>query len=238
MSDADRPATHVAERLAQIRRRMDEAALRAGRQTGEVTLVAVSKTYPLDTIAAAYAAGERHFGENRFEEAADKMVQAAQMGLTGIHWHFIGTVQSRQTPSALRGYHLIHSVDRAKIAHRLSRDAVAAGQTVAVLLEVNVSGERSKHGFSPAELLTVAPELAALPALQIRGLMTMAPFEAASDATRPVFRDLRLLRRELHQRYTAFDWPELSMGMTNDFEVAIEEGATIVRIGSALFGSH
>ena len=148
MSDADRPATHVAERLAQIRRRMDEAALRAGRHTGEVTLVAVSKTHPLDTIAAAYAAGERHFGENRFEEAAEKMVQAEQLGLTGICWHFIGTVQSRQTASALGGYHLIHSVDRAKIAHCLSRDAVATGQTVAVLLEVNVRGERSKHVFS------------------------------------------------------------------------------------------
>jgi pyridoxal phosphate enzyme (YggS family) len=133
---------------------------------------------------------------------------------------------------------VVHSIDRVKIADRLSRDAMQAGCVLSVLLEVNVSGEASKHGFTPAELREAAPHLLALPGVQIEGLMTMAPLEAAAEATRPVFRALRELRDELAQRYPGNNWRQLSMGMTNDFEVAIEEGATLVRIGSAIFGER
>ncbi|MCB0024337.1 MAG: YggS family pyridoxal phosphate-dependent enzyme, partial [Caldilinea sp.] len=150
----------------------------------------------------------------------------------------IGNIQSRKTRDAVGPFVLIHSIDRAKIAARLSRDAEAAGNVMKVLVEVNVSGEASKHGFTPDELLAQAGELLALPGIDVAGLMTMAPFEAEPEATRPVFRALRSLRERLADAYPAGDWNELSMGMTNDFEVAIEEGATIVRIGSAIFGSR
>ena len=186
-------------------------------------------------IEAAVAAGQRDFGENRLEELWPK-VEAAQAADLDVTWHFIGTIQSRKTEAAIGPWALIHSVDRAKIAQRLSRDAVHAGQVLRVLLEVNVSGEESKHGFAPAELLAAAPELAVLPGIRIEGLMTMAPLVDDSEAARPVFRALRELRDELSVRCPQIEWRHLSMGMTNDFEVAIEEGATIVRVGSAIFG--
>ena len=217
---------------------MTAAARRSGRAPGDVRLVAVSKTYPLTDIAAALAAGQHDFGENRLEELWPKVAAAKAEGLDAIRWHMIGTIQSRKTGDAVGPLTLIHAVDRVKIAQRLSRDAQAAGCVLDVLLEVNVSGEASKHGFTPTEVTTVAADLLALPGLRVCGLMTMAPFELAAEATRPVFRALRELRDELAVRFPAGDWRDLSMGMTNDFEVAIEEGATIVRIGSAIFGSR
>jgi pyridoxal phosphate enzyme (YggS family) len=216
---------------------MAQAALRAERDPADVLLVAVSKTHPLSAIAAAAAAGQRDFGENRFEELWSKLEGARSMGLD-VAWHFIGTIQSRKTGEAIGPWALIHSVDRAKIAARLSRDAMDAGKVVAVLFEVNVSGEASKHGFTPAELLASAAELAALPGIRIEGLMTMAPLVENPEETRPVFAALRSLRDELALRCPQANWRHLSMGMTNDFEVAIEEGATIVRVGSAIFGSR
>jgi PLP dependent protein len=199
--------------------------------------VAVSKTHPMPMIEAAVAAGQQDFGENRLEELWPK-VAAARAAHLDVTWHFIGTIQSRKTEAAVGPWALIHSVDRAKIAQRLSRDAVSAGQVLRVLLEVNVSGEGSKHGFAPGELLVVAPELAALPSVRIEGLMTMAPLVDDPEAARPVFRALRELRDELRERCPQVAWQHLSMGMTNDFEVAIEEGATIVRVGSAIFGTR
>jgi len=228
----------IADNLAEVRERMAAAARRSGRQPDDVLLVAVSKTHPIEDIAAAMAAGQRDFGENRLEELWAKVDQAQALQLDAIRWHMIGTIQSRKTREAVGPFVLIHSVDRAKIAARLSRDAEDAGNVMKVLLEVNVSGETSKHGFTPDGLLAQAGELLALPGIHIAGLMTMAPFEAAPEATRPVFRSLRALRDRLVAAYPAGDWHELSMGMTNDFEVAIEEGATIVRIGSAIFGSR
>ncbi len=228
----------IADNLAEVRKRMAAAARRSGRQPDDVLLVAVSKTHPIEDIAAAMAAGQRDFGENRLEELWAKVDQAQALQLDAIRWHMIGTIQSRKTREAVGPFVLIHSVDRAKIAARLSRDAEDAGNVMKVLLEVNVSGETSKHGFTPDGLLAQAGELLALPGIHIAGLMTMAPFEAAPEATRPVFRSLRALRDRLVAAYPAGDWRELSMGMTNDFEVAIEEGATIVRIGSAIFGSR
>jgi len=229
----------IAANLAEIRSRIAAAAQRGGRQPDDVLLVAVSKTYPLADIAAAVAAGQRDFGENRLEELWSKVEQTRALPFdAAIRWHMIGTIQSRKSSDAVGPFVLIHSVDRAKIAARLSRDAVAADKIMKVLLEVNVSGETSKHGFTPEELLAQAGELLALPGIRVAGLMTMAPLEAAPEATRPVFQALRRLREQLADLYPDGDWRELSMGMTNDFEVAVEEGATIVRIGSAIFGSR
>ncbi|RIK56128.1 MAG: YggS family pyridoxal phosphate-dependent enzyme [Chloroflexi bacterium] len=228
----------IAENLAQVRARIAAAAARAGRDQAAVTLVAVSKTQPLAAIEAAYAAGQRDFGENRLEELWPKVEMAAQAGLGEIRWHLIGTIQSRKTPQAVGPFVLIHSVDRMKIAARLSRDAEAAGRVMRVLLEVNISGEASKHGFAPAALMAEAAALADLRGIQVQGLMTMAPLEVEAEATRPVFRGLRQLRDALAAAYPAIDWRQLSMGMTNDFEVAVEEGATLVRVGSAIFGQR
>ncbi len=200
----------IAANLAEVRRRMVAAATRSGRAPADVRLVAVSKTYPLTDIAAALAAGQHDFGENRLEELWPKVAAAKAEGLDDIRWHMIGTIQSRKTGDAVGPLTLIHAVDRVKIAQRLSRDAQAAGCVLDVLLEVNVSGEASKHGFTPTEVTTVAADLLALPGIRMCGLMTMAPFELAAEATRPVFRALRALRA----------------------------GLTIVRIGSAIFGSR
>ena len=234
----DTESTEILTNLTQIRARVAAAAVAAGRAPETVTLVAVSKTKPMAAIEAAYHAGQRDFGENRLEELWPKVAAAQHLGFHDIRWHLIGNIQSRKSTEAVGPFTLIHSIDRAKIAQRLSRDAVAAGCVLSILLEVNVSGEESKHGFTPAELLATAGALLALPGLQIRGLMTMAPLVDDPEAARPVFRGLRELRNELQTHYPTGDWQQLSMGMTNDFEIAIAEGATLVRIGSAIFGSR
>lgn len=233
----DYTAGQIAANLESVRRRIVAAATRAGRDPRDVLLVAVSKTHPMSMIGEAVAAGQRDFGENRLEELWPK-VEAARAAGMDVTWHFIGTIQSRKTEAAIGPWALIHSVDRAKIAQRLSREAASAGQVLRVLLEVNVSGEASKHGFVSAELLAAAPELAALPGIRVEGLMTMAPLVDDPEAARPVFRALRELRDELSVCCPQVEWRHLSMGMTNDFEVAIEEGATIVRVGSAIFGTR
>ena len=220
---------------------MAAAARRAQRSPDEITLVAVSKTVPLALIAEAAHAGQIDFGENRLEELVEKVDAAAAAGLGTIRWHAIGTIQSRKTKLALGPLALIHAVDRLRIAQRLSRQAAEAGKTLDVLLEVNVSGEESKHGFSPASLQSALPELLELPALRYCGLMTMAPFVADSEEARPFFRELRCLLEDVRRAYPAArhpqaTWSHLSMGMTADFEVAIEEGATIIRVGTAIFG--
>jgi len=217
---------------------MAAAALRASRDPADVQLIAVSKTYPLEDIAAALAAGQRDFGENRLEELWPKVNAAHVQGMDAIRWHMIGTIQSRKSSAAVGPVVLIHSVDRTKIAERLSRDASAADCVLNVLLEVNVSGEQSKHGFTPDELRSRAGDLLALAGIRIQGLMTMAPYDNEPERTRPIFRGLRHLSNDLAARFPQGEWRTLSMGMTNDFEVAIEEGATLVRIGSAIFGAR
>jgi pyridoxal phosphate enzyme (YggS family) len=236
--NAEISANEIVDNLATVQARIRAAAARVQRDPTGITLVAVSKTKPMALIEAAYAAGQRDFGENRLEELWEKVAAAQTLGLNAIRWHMIGTIQSRKTSQLVGPFTLIHSIDRAKIAERLDRDALAASCVLSVLLEVNVSGEASKHGFAPADLLTSAGDLLALPALRVDGLMTMAPFVADAEATRPVFRALRQLRDELRQRYPTAAWSQLSMGMTNDFEIAVEEGATLVRVGSAIFGTR
>ena len=242
----------IAENLRQVRARMAQAAQRAQRSPDEITLVAVSKTKPLALIAETAAAGQVDFGENRLEELWPKVDAAAAAGLNAIRWHAIGTIQSRKAKLALGpptaesrtasdAICLIHSVDRPKIAQRLSRLAADNDHPLDVLLEVNVSGELSKHGFSPASLVDALPALLDLPALRYCGLMTMAPFVDDAEEVRPLFRKLRCLLQELRHtfppaQFPQVTWQHLSMGMTSDFEVAIEEGATIVRVGTAIFG--
>ncbi len=231
----------IAERLSVVRERIARAAERAGRSSDEITLVAVSKGHPPEAVVEAYRLGVRDFGENRVEEAEPKIAAVREMlaaeGLgEDIRWHLIGHIQSRKAKRAVAPYVLVHSVDRLKIARRLNRFAGEMGRVLPVLLEINVSGEATKFGFSPDEILEVAGEIIALPNLRVHGLMTMAPFVEDPEEVRPVFAGLHRLRDQLAARYPEVDWRHLSMGMTNDFEVAIEEGATIVRIGTAIFG--
>ncbi len=233
----------IAAALRSIRARMDAAALRAGRTPAEVALVAVSKTKSFALIEEALAAGQLDFGENRLEELWQKVELARERRLDQIRWHMIGTIQSRKTSEAVGPFALVHSVDREKIAQRLSGEAVAQGSVLPILFEVNLSGEESKHGFTAASLQEAMPALLALPGLRFAGLMTMAPLVDAPEETRPIFRRLRVLLDDLRRdfptvTYPHATWQHLSMGMTNDFEIAIEEGATLVRIGTAIFGKR
>lgn len=234
----ERTAINIADNLLDIQGRIKAAAERVGRVADEITLVAVSKTKPFEMILDALAAGQIDFGENRFEDAMTKIDEGKRQGLSQIRWHFVGTIQSRKTAQAVGPFALVHSVDRVKIARRLNQDAAAMNCSVSVLLQANVSGEESKHGFAPDELMKTLPEIAELSHLRIQGLMTMAPFFSDPEQTRPVFQALRSLRDRLQTAYPMINLKHLSMGMTNDFEIAIEEGATIVRIGSALFGER
>jgi len=217
----------IAENLACVRERIEQACRRAGRSTGEVTLVGVTKGHPAEAIEEACAAGLRDVGENRVQEAQAKIEALASRGVRP-RWHLIGHLQTNKAKTASNLFAIIHSVDSLRLAQALSRQAE---EPVSILLEVNVAQEASKFGFTPDELPQVFADIAALPHLDVRGLMTVAPMADDPERVRPVFRRLRELRDELGLR-------ELSMGMTDDFEVAIEEGATMVRVGRAIFGSR
>ena len=225
-------------RIAAVQERIAAAARRAGRDPAEVMLVAVSKMHSPEEVAAAYAAGLRVFGENRVEEAAPKVEAVAQLvaPVPPPAWHLIGHLQSRKAEDVLPWASMVHSVDSVKLAQRLSRFATA--EKLPILLEVNVSGEASKYGFRPEALRGAVEAVAALPGITLQGLMTVAPIAADPEDVRPVFAALRTLRDELTRSYPTLDWRHLSMGMTDDFEVAIEEGATIVRVGRAIFGER
>jgi len=227
----------IAQNLQRVYERIAAAALRAGRRPEDITLVAVSKTHPWDYVAAAIAAGQTDFGENRPEEAHAKFIENPDAADASFRLHLIGPIQSRKAKIALACRPvLIHSIDRLKIARKL--DALAGEQGVALdaLLEVNVSGEASKHGWPPADLHWQLPELLALPHLRLHGLMTIPPYDPDPETARPYFIALRELRDDLASEHPDHDWSQLSMGMSHDFEVAIEEGATIVRVGTAIFG--
>jgi pyridoxal phosphate enzyme (YggS family) len=232
--------TSLTDRLETIQERLALAAQRAGRDPGGITTVAVTKTQSIQQIQAAYDLGVRHFGENRVEEAEDKVPH-----LPGdIIWHMIGHVQSRKAKRVASLFQWVHSVDSLKLARRLDRASASQDKVLPVLLEVNVSGETAKYGFDASAwsanqaqrqaLLAVASEIMTLPNLKVEGLMTMAPIVSEPEEARPVFASLRHLRDELAAELAA-DWPQLSMGMTDDFEVAIEEGATMIRVGRAIF---
>ena len=227
----------IAANLARVRERMSRAAENAGRNPEDVLLVAVSKTHSWPHVAAALAAGQADFGENRPEEAHEKFFETPHPELPVARLHLIGPIQSRKAPLAVDCRPvLIHSVDRLKIAHKLSGLAQETGLSLDVLFEVNISGETSKSGFSPAEMTSAAPDLLSLPGLRSHGLMAIPPFNSDPETARPHFIALRRLRDELAGAYPQADWSQLSMGMSDDFEVAVAEGATIVRVGSAIFG--
>jgi pyridoxal phosphate enzyme (YggS family) len=239
----------IAQNLKQVQNRIAEAALRAGHDPAAITLVAVTKTFPVEVILEGYAAGLRHFGESRPEEGAAKVPQVnASVDGPRPTWHMIGHIQSRKADLALAHFDIVHSIDRPKIARRLSRLAVEAGRELPVLLECNVSGEATKFGFAVDRwasdaaqrqaFFAACAEIAALPGLRVEGLMTMAPFVDDPQTVRPVFAGLRALRDALAEQFPAVAWRHLSMGMSDDFEVAVEEGATMVRIGRALFGER
>jgi pyridoxal phosphate enzyme (YggS family) len=239
----------IGTNLARVRERIAAAARRAGRRPEEVTLVAVTKTHPAQVVTAAYQAGLRDLGENRVEEASGKIpiVQEQVAVSDRIHWHMIGHLQRRKAGLAVALFDIIHSVDSLRLAQRIDRMAAESEKVMPVLLEVNVSGEASKYGFeqSPAAgpeeraaFLADVAQILALPHLRLCGLMTMAPIVADPEEARPVFVALRMLRDELGRRFPEADWRELSMGMTDDFEVAVEEGATLVRVGRAIFGER
>ena len=237
----------IAENVLRVREQIHAACDKAGRDPASVTLVAVSKTHPASAVLEASACGLQHFGENRVEESTTKIPAVkAQTNLTLV-WHMIGHIQSRKAKEIPPLYHVVHSVDTVRLAERLSRETVERGGVLDVLLEVNVSGEASKAGFAAygwgqdaetrQRLEQEVAQIAALPGLKLRGLMTMAPIVEDMEQARPVFAALAALRAALEDLLgTAL--PDLSMGMTDDFPVAIEEGATLVRIGRAIFGER
>jgi pyridoxal phosphate enzyme (YggS family) len=227
---------NVAENIKRVRDRIQSACERSGRAVEEVRLVAVSKTKPAEAIRQAYTDGLREFGENRVQEAEAKR---QQLGDLDAVWHLIGHLQSNKAKQACRLFSWIHSVDSLHLAQRIDREAAALGRKMSVLIEVHLGEEASKFGVEEGDLGRLAEGIAALPSLELRGLMTLPPFFDDPEAARPFFRRLRELAGSLKARnLPGVQMPELSMGMSHDFEVAIEEGATIVRVGTAIFGER
>jgi pyridoxal phosphate enzyme (YggS family) len=227
-------ASVVVENLARIRERIETAARRAGRRAEEITLIGVSKTHPAEAIRAAYAGGLRDFGENRVQEWEGKR---GGLGDLDAKWHLIGHLQSNKAVRAAGLFHFVDSVDDFGVAQRLDRARGDAGGAVKlrVLLEVRVADEETKNGVGVGELPELAEKVTTLSALHLSGLMCIPPFMEGAELVRPYFRKLRELRDQLASRL-GLPLPVLSMGMSHDFEVAIEEGATEVRVGTALFG--
>lgn len=223
----------IVARLESIRGKVRDAALAAGRPPDSVTLVAVSKTHPAAAIRAAYEAGQRDFGENYAQELARKRVELED--LAEIRWHFIGALQSNKAKLVVPGTALVHAIDRASVVEALQRRAEAAGIIAEVLVEVNVAGEHSKAGVAPEQVEELLSTAAALSSVRVRGLMCLPPV-GEPEKVRPYFRRLRELRESLAGRHPSLDL--LSMGMSGDFEVAIAEGSTHVRVGTAIFGER
>jgi pyridoxal phosphate enzyme (YggS family) len=239
----------IAENIAQVQERIAAAARRAARNPHEITLMAVSKTFPVERIREAYAAGLRVFGENRVQEFAGKAT--ALRGLADAEWHLIGHLQTNKAAKATELFDAVDSVDSVRMAEKLNASAESAGKTLSVLIEINVGGEQAKSGVAPSlddrsvdeqgsdeleQILRGAPRWGNL---NIHGLMTVPPYTEDPESSRAYFRQLRQIR----DRIAALDLPQismaaLSMGMSHDFEVAIEEGATCVRVGTAIFGER
>lgn len=233
--------SHIHHNIKHIRNEIAEAAANAGRDPDSVTLVAVTKTYPSSYVAAAVHAGITDAGENKIQEAVPKIEELNNdLSYTRLKWHLIGHLQSNKAKLAVRNFDLIHSVDSLKLAKEINRHAEAAGKLMGILIQINVSGEESKEGLRPEDAgNTLKAILEECSHVSIQGLMTMAPFGAPEDS-RQTFKDLRELRDHLSSdiSHPRIELKELSMGMSNDFKVAIEEGSTMVRIGTAIFGER
>lgn len=221
----------IAENLNRVRKDLAEAAREVGREPDSVTLVAVSKTWPAVDVAEAVAAGQRVFGENKVQELLGK----ARDCPPGLEWHLIGHLQGNKVRKVLPACALIHSIDSTDLARHVSRIAGELGMTARILLQVNVASDEAKFGFPVETVKAAFGELAQLPCLEIRGLMTVPPYEEEVERVRPYFAALRLLRDELSESH-GVSLPELSMGMSHDFQIAVAEGATLVRVGSSIFG--
>lgn len=244
---------NLQQRMAEVEQRIAAACERSGRKREEVQLIAVTKTIGIEQAREVIAHGLIHLGENRWQDAQGKWraISEGEGDATGvtsipdatkqegpaIQWHFIGSLQTNKVKDVIGRFTYIHSLDRLSLAQAIAKRASQLGITVPCFIQVNVSGEESKHGISPDQLLSFAGEAAALPGLSLAGLMTMAPYEAEPEAARPVFRGLRELRDQLNSSGNIpYPVNGLSMGMSNDFEVAVEEGATWLRLGTILLG--
>ena len=224
----------IAENIARVREQIADACRRAGRSDSDVALMAVSKVHPAEAIVEAYAAGQRLFGENRVQEFQEK--SAALVGLSDAKFHLIGPLQSNKTNKAAELFDAIDAVDSLKIAQRLDSAAAALGKKLPVLIEVKLSHEESKHGVAPAELMGLLEAMAGMKAVEAVGLMTVPPWSEEAEVARPYFKELRQLRDEAVGRFQGVT--QLSMGMSNDFAVAIEEGSDCVRVGTGIFGKR
>ena len=229
----------VSENIARIREQIEKAANRAGRNPEDITLMAVTKTVPPERIREAYAAGVRLFGENRVQEFAGK--RAALRDLAEAQWHMIGHLQSNKAANAVELFHAIESVDSLRLARKLNAAGQELGKKLPVLIEINIGGEQAKAGLAPdsAELLELFQAAQELPSLELQGLMTVPPYADDPEQSRPYFRKMY----ELSRKVDAMNLPGigtkvLSMGMSHDFTVAIEEGSTCVRVGTAIFGER
>jgi len=227
------PVQTIAAKLDLVTERIRSAERKAGRPAGSAELVAVSKNHPPEVIREAVEAGQTLFGENRVQEAAVKIPLLP----SSLQWHFLGHPQSNKVRKMLPLFGLIHGVDSLGIARDIDRIASETGAFPRVLLEVNVAGESTKHGFAPQELEGCLDELLSLPRIQVEGFMTMAPLAADPEASRPFFASLREFRDRCAVR-AGIPLPVLSMGMSGDFQVGVEEGATLVRVGTAIFGGR
>jgi len=227
----------IAERVAAVRERIARAADRARRSPGDVRLVAVSKTQPVEAVREAFAAGVRDFGENRVQEAEPKIAASADLSAAGARWHLVGHLQSNKARRAAGLFELVQSIDSLDLAQRMARVGEETGRPVRGLVEVDLAGESSKFGLPEAELVAALGVLRGQVGLRLEGLMVLPPLHDDLEAVRPYFRRLRELRdRALGEGLLAAG--ELSMGMSHDFEAAIEEGATLVRVGTAIFGER
>lgn len=223
----------LADNLLAIQQRIRAACQRASRDPATVTLLAVTKTHPPETVRAAIEAGQCLFGENKVQEAKAKIPLCPGRA----RWHFIGHLQTNKCRDAVELFEMVQSVDSLHLAQELNRRAEQAAKTLPVLLEINVAGEASKFGYQPEQMLAELKQINALPHLEIQGLMAIPPFTPVAEKARPYFRSLRELKTRAEAVLDA-PLPHLSMGMSGDFEVAIEEGATLVRLGTALFGER
>jgi len=224
---------YIPKQLDEVKLRISQAADKAGRKPEAVKLIAVSKTFPVEAIIEAYNTGQRIFGENRVQELASKVPALAN----DIQWHLIGHLQGNKVANAIKLADMIEAVDSEKLLLRIDRLSDVAGHKQKILLEVNLSGEISKFGETAESAFLLASMALELPNIKLEGLMTMAPFSAEDCELRKIFSNLRELRNNIEKEFDV-SLPELSMGMSSDYEIAIEEGATMVRIGTAIFGNR
>lgn len=225
----------IKQNLSDVQKKIAEACARSGREEKEITLIAVSKTKPVELLKEAYAAGARDFGENKVQELLDKLPQMPE----DIRWHMIGHLQRNKVKYIIDKVYMIHSVDSLRLAEEISKEAVKKNLTVKILMEVNVAGEESKFGISCEEAPVLAGQISRLPGVSLEGLMTIAPYVTNAEENREVFSKLRQLAVDIFgKNIDNKTCNVLSMGMTGDYQVAVEEGATMVRVGTGIFGER